>query len=64
MGVSPDVEVDNNPRTAYDGEDAQLEHAISVLKQWLEQEPVVLPKNPGARKDISKKEDGCSADSS
>jgi len=61
MGVMPDIEVDNNPKSAYDGEDAQLEHAISELKEWLEQEPVALPKNPGPRKDMSKKESGCSA---
>ena len=62
MGVMPDVEVDNNPRAAYDGEDAQLERAISVLKEWLDEEPVVLPKKPGPRKDMSKREgvDGCS----
>ena len=24
MGVSPDIEVDNNPRTTYDGRDTQL----------------------------------------
>lgn len=61
MGVKPDIEVDNNPKNAFDGDDNQLEHAISVLKEWLQQEPVALPKNPGPRKDMSKKESGCSA---
>ena len=63
MGVKPDIEVDNNPKLAFDGEDAQLERAISVLKEWLEQEPVALPKDPGHRRDMNKKEgvDGCSA---
>ena len=63
MGVIPDIEVDNNPKLAFDGEDAQLERAISVLKEWLEQEPVALPKDPGPRRDMNTKEgvDGCSA---
>lgn len=57
MGVSPDIEVDNNPTSTYKGEDAQLEKAISVLKEWLDKEPVVLPKRPGAHPDMSKKVD-------
>ena len=63
MGVSPDIEVDNNPASAFKGEDTQLERAISVLKDWLAEEPIVLPKQPGPREDKSKKEgiDGCSA---
>ena len=62
MGVSPDIEVDNNPADAYNGEDTQLKRAISVLKEWLEEEPVVLPKRPGKHNDRSKKDDGgCSA---
>jgi len=62
MGVSPDIEVDNNPADAYNGEDTQLKRAISVLKEWLEEEPVVLPKRPGEHNDRSKKDDGrCSA---
>lgn len=63
MGVTPDVEVDNNPKSAFDGEDTQLERAVSFLKEWLEEEPVVLPKDPGHRKDMNKREgvdDGCS----
>ena len=47
MGVDPDIEVDNNPRTLYDGKDEQLEKSIEVLAQWLKDEPVVLPKPPG-----------------
>lgn len=49
MGVEPDFEVDNNPRSAYNGEDAQLIKAISVLKGWLVSEPVTFPK-PGPKK--------------
>jgi len=61
MGVIPDVEVDNNPKLAYDGIDTQLEMAIDVLKEWLDKEPVALPKDPRHRPDMSKKEivDGC-----
>ena len=59
MGVSPDIEIDNNPKSTYDGEDAQLDHAINVLKEWLEAEPVVLPKQPGPHRDMSQKENGC-----
>jgi len=62
MGVTPDIEVDNNPKEAFDGKDVQLERAISVLKEWLEREPVALPKDPGHKRDMSKKVvDGCSA---
>ena len=46
QGVDPDIEVDNDPRTAYDGKDAQLERAIAELKKWLKAEPVVIPKPP------------------
>lgn len=47
MGVIPDVEVDNNPRTTFDGKDSQLEKATEVLQKWLEDEPLVPPKPPG-----------------
>ena len=58
MGVTPDVEVDNNPKEAFDGKDTQLECAISVLRKWLEREPVALPKDPGHKRDMSKKDVG------
>lgn len=53
MGVEPDILVDNNPRPTYDGKDAQLEHAITVLKEWLEQEPVVVPKAPAHKRNMA-----------
>ena len=53
LGVQPDVEVDNNPRTTFDGRDEQMEAAIDLLKDWLEAEPVVLPVKPGPHKDMS-----------
>ena len=52
-GVEPDEYVDNNPRETFDKKDSQLEHAIKVLKEWLEQDPVVLPLNPGEHQDMS-----------
>lgn len=61
MGVVPDVEVDNNPRDAFEGRDAQIEVAISVLKEWLKKEEVVLPKKPGRPRSKRKKDEGCSA---
>jgi tricorn protease len=44
MGVEPDFEVDNNPRSAFKGEDAQLTQAVSILKDWLDKEPITFPK--------------------
>jgi len=53
QGVEPDVEVDNNPRVAFDGRDQQLEKAVEVLDQWLKEEPLVQPKPPAAKRDMS-----------
>jgi tricorn protease len=53
MGVEPDVDVDNNPRRFYDGQDEQLEKAIQYLADWLKKEPIVRPKDPGPKKDMS-----------
>lgn len=55
QGVEPDILVDNNPRIAFDGTDQQLEKAIDVLAQWLLDEPIVQPKAPLDRKDMSLK---------
>ena len=47
-GVVPDIWVDNDQRAAFDGsKDFQLEKAIEVLADWMEEEPVVLPNPPG-----------------
>ena len=54
MGLIPDVEVDNNPRMAFEGVDTQLQRAVSYLKDWIEREPVALPENPGPHRDMSK----------
>jgi len=63
MGVEPDIVVDNNPREVFDGKDAQLERAIDLLKEWMEEEPVVLPKSPGPHRDMSLHDEakGCPA---
>jgi C-terminal processing protease CtpA/Prc len=53
MGVEPDFEVENDPRTFYDGKDQQLEYAIDYLAKWLKKEPIVMPKNPGPKRDMS-----------
>jgi C-terminal processing protease CtpA/Prc len=61
VGIEPDVVVDNNPRTAFDGKDTQLERAIEELKQWLQTEPVVIPTPPAFIKDVSLHEIDCPA---
>ena len=38
-GVKPDIEVSNLPYATYQGKDAQLEKAISYLKEQLVQSP-------------------------
>jgi C-terminal processing protease CtpA/Prc len=61
QGVTPDIEVDNNPRTSYDGRDLVLERAIKELKLWLAQEPIAEPKEPGPKPNMSLKENDCKA---
>lgn len=53
MGIEPDILVDNNPRTSYLGEDTQLEHAMKVLKEWLKNEPLVVPKAPATKRNMA-----------
>ncbi|WP_431263851.1 S41 family peptidase [Roseateles chitinivorans] len=45
-GVTPDIEVDNPPRATANGQDAQLDAAISWLKDAIAKDPVKTPK-PG-----------------
>ena len=52
-GVEPDIVVDNNPRLFFDGHDQQLERAVEVLKDWLDQEPVAFPADPGPKKPMN-----------
>ncbi|ABV35950.1 peptidase S41 [Shewanella sediminis HAW-EB3] len=56
-GVSPDIEVDNLPYATFTGGDAQLDKAISYLKDELIQQPIMplkaLPISPdGVAEDI------------
>ena len=39
-GISPDIEVDNLPHATFNGEDAQLQAAIKLLKRKLKKDPV------------------------
>ena len=61
MGVEPDVEVDNEPYSTYKGSDAQLERAIAELKTWLAEEPVIVPKPPQHKKDMTMGDRECKA---
>ncbi len=61
QGVTPDIEIDNNPRTSYDGRDLVLERAIKELKLWLEKEPIPEVKEPGPKPDMSLKANDCKA---
>jgi C-terminal processing protease CtpA/Prc len=63
MGVDPDIVVDNDPHEAYTGKDRQLERAIVELKKWIEEEPVVIPKPKGKRKDMTMGDRECKAPS-
>ncbi|HRZ93840.1 MAG TPA: PDZ domain-containing protein, partial [Candidatus Paceibacterota bacterium] len=45
-GVEPDIRVDNDPAREFAGQDDQLERAIAVILEKLEQEPVRIPPPP------------------
>ena len=45
-GVDPDIEVDNDPAEVIKGRDQQLEKAVDVLLEKIEQEPRSLPARP------------------
>lgn len=53
MGVDPDILIDNDPHQSYMGTDAQLERAILELKKWLDEEPIVTPKPPAKKKNMT-----------
>jgi tricorn protease len=61
MGVEPDIEVDNDPHESFEGRDTQLERAIAELRNWLDEEPVVLPQPPLQKKDMTMGERECRA---
>lgn len=59
QGVEPNIEVDNNPRKAFDGIDQQLERAIGMLDNWIRTMPIVEPKDPKAKRDMSEPHETC-----
>lgn len=62
IGVSPDINVDNDPRMTFSGRDSQLERAIAELKSLLKKEPVPPFQTPdGERPDMSLHFDACPA---
>jgi tricorn protease len=45
-GVDPDIIVDNLPHAAFEGKDAQLDAAISLLQKEIEKDPNPVPRHP------------------
>ena len=45
-GVTPDIEIDMDPKTVADGHDPQLERAVAVALQQLKEHPVPEPRRP------------------
>jgi tricorn protease len=45
-GVSPDIEVDMDPKLVREGRDPQLERAVEVVMQQLEKNPLPKSKRP------------------
>lgn len=45
-GVDPDIEVDNDPKSLLEGRDPQLERAVDVILERMEQDPRRLPERP------------------
>jgi tricorn protease len=45
-GVSPDIEVENDPRSVIEGRDPQLERGIVEVVKMMEAEPRTLPQRP------------------
>jgi tricorn protease len=46
VGVFPDIEVENTPRSVIEGEDTQLDRAIAEVLAAMEREPRSLPSRP------------------
>jgi hypothetical protein len=46
QGVPPDIEVDEDPKLARQGHDAQLEKAVEVVMNSLKKSPPPTPKRP------------------
>jgi tricorn protease len=46
QGVSPDIEVDNDPASVLSGKDLQLERAVAEIQKRMAEKPMVLPSRP------------------
>ena len=45
-GAEPDIVVDNSPELVMQGRDPQLEKAIEIVMESIEEDPKTLPKRP------------------
>jgi tricorn protease len=45
-GFEPDIEIDNLPHATFNGEDAQLDAAINLLKKLIKEDPRAVPPPP------------------
>ena len=46
IGVEPDIEVENDPKSVLEGRDPQLERAVEEVLKAIEADPKVLPERP------------------
>ncbi len=46
VGIAPDVEVENDPKSVAAGHDPQLERAVEITLEALKTKPVTLPPRP------------------
>lgn len=46
VGIAPDVEVDNDPKSVFEGHDPQLERAVELTLEALKNQPVSMPPRP------------------
>ncbi|MEM8961497.1 MAG: S41 family peptidase [Acidobacteriota bacterium] len=46
VGVAPDIEVENDPKSRIEGRDLQLERAVAEVLDAMERDPKVLPARP------------------
>jgi len=46
QGISPNVEVENDPASVASGHDPQLEKAVQITLDALKKNPVVIPDHP------------------
>jgi tricorn protease len=46
IGVEPDIEVENDPKSVIEGRDPQLERAVAEIVRAIEADPKVYPTRP------------------